>query len=136
MSPKRKPQSETYKHNIIKCAREKGLEHMRYKGTSVQATNTGNEKVNISSCKQKYFHMVSEGSRMTILSKFLDLPYMVTQDLHSLRLIEKYDIKTWRPRKENTKRRATSFSYFVMDGNSRKKVCRITFMAMHGIRQP
>lgn len=66
---------------------------------------------------------------------FLDLPNKDTQDLHLQRLIEKNEIKTRRPRKENAKQRAASFSYYVMNGSSKIKVCRTAFMSMHGIRQ-
>lgn len=43
MSPKRKRQAETYKHNIVKRARVKGQQYVSYKGTNVQATKTGDD---------------------------------------------------------------------------------------------
>ncbi|KAJ8898036.1 hypothetical protein PR048_003396 [Dryococelus australis] len=62
-----KPQPETYKRNVMKRARVKGLEYVNYKGTYVQATKTGTD----CQCRQKCFQMVSGGSRMAILSTFL-----------------------------------------------------------------
>ncbi|XP_068081652.1 uncharacterized protein [Anabrus simplex] len=131
MTPKRKAQPEGHKHSVLKHARLRGLAYVNKRGRVVEGKETGSD----CRCRKKCFEIINEEARMSILSKFLQLPSKDAQDLHLQRLIEKNEIKTRRPRNENSKQRAASFTYFVMDGNNRKKVCRSAFMSMHAVTQ-
>ena len=66
---------------------------------------------------------------------FLDMPNKDEQDLHLQRLNEKNEIKSWRPRKDEGKKREASFSYFIMDGDIRKMVCQKAFVNIYAVNQ-
>ena len=73
------------------------------------------------SCRLQCFSTLDEDKQAAMPTSFYDLPTKGWQRFTPT-AVNRKDVKTRRPRNVDSKSKAGSFDYFVMDGSNRKKV--------------
>jgi len=137
---------DTYKRNIIKYSRVKGVEYVSYSGKQVAAVKTGSD----CKCKLKCFSRLNQQIKADILTYFLSLESKDIQDTFLQSLVQKREVIRRRKRAVASNERASCsnesqqnidinvrknnfFQYFVKIDGKQIHVCKKAFAALHGI---
>ncbi|XP_054287369.1 uncharacterized protein LOC129003147 [Macrosteles quadrilineatus] len=130
---------EKYKVNVIKKARIRGDEYVNYKGNVTEARTTGIP----CTCRMKCFERITEEDQLDILNRGGSFQNKDEQDLFYQSLIEAYPVKTRRsrvttqteeePKPKHSVAHESSFTFHVLVGEKRTKVCKKAFLSLYGI---
>lgn len=125
---KRQDNSAEYPRNKIKRAKVRGEEHVNHRKKVIPRKVTGEP----CTCKNKCFDMVAEQERKHILQGFLSMESKNHQDIFLQGLITCRDAA--RRKSENIRvNKDKTFSYSVMVGNKRQKVCHAAFLSIYAV---
>lgn len=113
-----------------KRARERGLEFVTHKGLLVEAKVTGED----CACRRKCMEPFSAQEKLNILNVVYSGRPKNEKDTYLMGLIDRSNVaRRIASPCNNSKQYSASFTYFVMNGNTRVKVCRKAYTSLHAL---